>query len=355
MLAHGVFFLQRIVMDTPIQHSLPLKMASVGGFGHGVCVFHEMVRMPDADQLVQLVGLAPAYVDESIEGFLADPWVKQSQAAVFEDLPTLLRETKPDVLVVSTRPDQIPLAARIGLEAGCHLIVEKPVALEREVVAELEELARARGLRVMAQLSMRAMPAFVAAREALQAGRIGEPILLNARKSYRWGKRPEWFNDRKLYGGTWPWVGIHALDMTHFITGLKATEVMAVHGNRAHATLPLCEDVCSGHFILEGGVPLSVSVDLCRPESAPSHGDDWIRIVGTKGIIEANASRGFCELIEEGNAPVMLPLAQEEAPIYGEFLRGLTQASPFDNTAFHLTSASLAARDAADSGKRIQI
>jgi predicted dehydrogenase len=334
---------------------LSLKMATVGGFGHGVCVFHEMLRTVDAKDLVQLVGLAPAYAGESIDGFCEDPWVQQSAAPVFDDLASMLLETKPAVLIVSTRPDQIPVAARAGLEAGCHLILEKPVALERSVVTDLEKLARARELHVMAQLSMRAMPAFVAAREAFQAGRIGEPILLNARKSYRWGKRPDWFNDRSLYGGTWPWVGIHALDMTHFITSLKAISATAVHDNRAHPELPLCEDVCSGHFILEGGVPLSVSVDLCRPESAPSHGDDWIRIVGTRGIIEANASRGFCELIEEGHAPLMLPLAGEEAPIYGNFLRGLAQAGAFDDTAFHLTSAALAARDAADSGSTLQI
>jgi predicted dehydrogenase len=335
--------------------SFPLKMASVGGFGHGVCVFHEMVHTADTKELVRLVGLAPAYEGETIDDFCADPWVQQSATPVFDDLASMLLETKPAVLIVSTRPDQIPVATRAGLEAGCHLILEKPVALERRVVTDLEKLARARGLRVMAQLSMRAMPAFVAAREAVQAGRIGEPILLNARKSYRWGQRPDWFNERSLYGGTWPWVGIHALDMTHFITGLKAVAVTAVHGNRAHPHMPLCEDVCSGHFILERGVPLSVSVDFCRPESAPSHGDDWIRVVGTRGIIEANASRGFCELIEGGHAPLMLPLAGEAAPIYGDFLRSLAQAGDFDDTAFHLTSAALAARDAADSGSTLQI
>jgi predicted dehydrogenase len=335
--------------------SLPLKMASVGGFGHGICVFRELAGCPEAEELTQLVGLAPAYTGESIDGFLADPWVQQSTAATFDDLASLLAETRPDVLVVSTRPDQIPLAAVAGLEAGCHLIVEKPVALSRGQVNEIEQLARQRDLRVMAQLSMRSLPAFIAAREALQAGRIGQPILLNARKSYRWGKRPDWFNERKFYGGTWPWVGIHALDMAHFITGLKATKVSAIHANRAHPQLAGCEDICSGHFLLEGNIPLSVSVDLCRPESAPTHGDDWIRIVGTSGIIEANASKGFCELLEANKEPVLLPLAKEEAPIYADFLRSLVQPTPFDDTAFHLTSAALAARDAADSNLIVQL
>lgn len=343
-------------MSVEKSSSSPLKMASVGGFGHGVCVFRELIRYPNADQLVTLAGLAPAYPGESIEGFLADPWVKESGAGVYPDLAKLLLETKPDVFVVSTRPDQIPVAAKAGLEAGCHLILEKPLALRREDLSDLEKLARDRDLRVMAQLSMRSLPAFVAAREAVFSGRIGQPVLVNARKSYRWGKRPEWFNDRHLYGGTWPWVGIHALDMTHFVTGRKATGVTACHDNLAHPELPGCEDVCCGQFTLEGGIPLSVSVDLCRPESAPTHGDDWIRVVGSEGVIEANASKGVCELIELGQEPLNLPLAAEEAPIYAEFLQGLRQGeTPFDDTAFHLTAAALAARESADRGTSLQI
>jgi predicted dehydrogenase len=342
-------------MPTTVKNTLPLKIASVGGFGHGVCVFRELARNPQADALARLVGLAPAYPGEKIDGFLSDPWVKQSGAPTFDNLATLLAETQPDVLVISTRPDQIPIAAQTGLEAGCHLILEKPVALSRDRVGQLEALASERDLRVMAQLSMRALPAFVAAKAVFEAGRIGQAILLNARKSYRWGKRPEWFNDRQLYGGTWPWVGIHALDMVHFITGLKTTSVNAVHANLAHPDFPGCEDVCSGHFILEGGIPLSVSVDLCRPESAPSHGDDWIRIVGTQGIIEANASKGYCEVIEAGKEPYRQPLDDEEAPIYADFLKTLTAASPFNHTAFHLTTAALAARDAADTGCPVKL
>lgn len=343
-------------MDPLEISSFPLKMASVGGFGHSVCVYRELARRADAAALVELVGLAPAYEGESIDGFLADPWVAQTEAPLFADLATLLKEARPDVLVVSTRPDKIPICAEVGLQADCHLIVEKPVALSRERVAELEALAREKQRRVMAQLSMRSLPAFRAARDAVRAGRIGKVMLVNARKSYRWGTRPDWFNDRALYGGTWPWVGIHALDMTHFITGLKALSVTATHANRAHPQLPNCEDCCSGLFALEGGVQLTASIDLCRPESAPTHGDDWIRIVGENGIIEANASKGTCELIEADKPPQRLPLDSGEAPIYGDFLESLrAPAGSFDATAFHLTDAALAARDAADTNQTVPI
>lgn len=330
-------------------------MASTGGFGHGVCVFWELGSSSESEDLVQLTALAPAYEGEDISTFLADPFVKSSKAAVFDSLDQLLSEDKPDVLVVSTRPDQIPQAVKKGIKAGCHLIVEKPIALSPDKAAYLENLAREYKVHVMAQLSMHELPAFAKAREWVKEGRIGKPVLINARKSYRWGQRPFWFADRKLYGGTWPWVGIHALDMVDFITGLRVKSVSAWHGNRAHPEMPECEDVCTGTFLLTGDIPLNVSVDLCRPASAPSHGDDWIRIVGTKGILEANASRPSCELIEEGHQPVLAELSSENVPLYIPFLKSLSSQKSFDDTAFYLTQASLAARDSADSGKTVNL
>jgi predicted dehydrogenase len=73
------------------------------------------------------LGLAAAYPGENIDGFLADPWVQQAKAPVFADLATLLKQTQPDVLVVSTRPDQrSPCQHPARLEAGLPVWLEKP-------------------------------------------------------------------------------------------------------------------------------------------------------------------------------------------------------------------------------------
>ncbi len=97
---------------------------------------------------------------------------------------------------------------------------------------------------------------------------------------------------------------------------------------------------------------MTASVDLCRPGNSTTWGDDWIRVVGTKGVLEANASTGRVTLLTEneetsetGTAPV---------PIYLDFLE--SPDNPIvDADAFQLTAAALAARDSADSGKPISI
>jgi len=99
-------------------------------------------------------------------------------------------------------------------------------------------------------------------------------------------------------------------------------------------------------------VQMTASVDLCRPGNAATWGDDWIRVVGSMGVIEANGSTGHVtilaengEKLEAGTAPV---------PIYLDFLRSLHDPSD-DSDSFQLTAAALAARESADSGGPIPI
>lgn len=318
----------------------------MGGFGHAFSVFDELTSIP----AVGPVGIAPAYEGEDTSGFSSHPWMRAAPA--FPSLSAMLENTRPDVLVVSTRPDHIPPCALAGLEAGCHLIVEKPLALDFGTLKSVHAAARTAKRHVMAMLSMRSLPALIAAREVVRSGRVGKPLLVNTRKSYKWGQRPAWFNERAKYGGTWPWVGIHNLDMAHFVTGLRAVQVVATHANAAHPDFQECEDVGSAVFTLEGGVQMTASWDLLRPENSVTWGDDWIRVVGSTGVIEANGSTGRVtilaenmETLETGSAPV---------PIYRDFLGALPH--PADNTdAFQLTAAALAARESADSGSSIPI
>ena len=112
---------------------------------------------------------------------------------------------------------------RVAAEAvrrGCHVISEKPLA---GTLRELQQLRDARdktGARVTALLPMRLMPAFRAAHKAVAGGLIGEPVLVTAQKSYQWGETRPWFyRTAQDYGGSIPWVAIHAVDFIRYVTG----------------------------------------------------------------------------------------------------------------------------------------
>lgn len=326
-----------------------LTIAFAGGFGHMVEVLNDLQL--DGAPSVDYKGSAPVYRNENMDALHGHPWIAGHDAGnSYSNLEALLEDVKPDVLVVSTRPDQIADAVAKGLVAGCHVITEKPLALSLDRLAQLEQLAGESDVALLAMLSMRRFQPFRLARKWIQDGVIGQVSLVNTRKSYRWGMRPDWFKDRSLYGGTWPWIGIHNMDMAHFLTDRHAVSGSAFHACRVHTDYADCEDLGVGCFELEGGVLMTASIDYLRPESAATHGDDWCRVVGERGIIEASVARSEVKSITDAGEEVV-QLDEQPVPIFGEWIRRLAQdpeSLVCDDTAIRLTRSVLAARDAAD-------
>jgi predicted dehydrogenase len=68
----------------------------------------------------------------------------------FRDTAALLREAQPDVVHITTPPDSHFALARLCLERGCHVYVEKPFTLRAEEAQHLIALAAEKGLRLTA-------------------------------------------------------------------------------------------------------------------------------------------------------------------------------------------------------------
>ncbi len=328
------------------------KLAFVGGFGHMVDVLSDL-QSQDAPP-VNVAGCAPAHEGENLDALSRHPFFPgRDSVRVYDSIDSLLGAEQPEILVVSTRPDRIAGAIRAGVQAGCHIISEKPLALDLTELSSLQALAGKARRAVLGMLSMRRLPLFRLARERVEAGCIGPVSLINTRKSYKWGHRPHWFRNRAQYGGTWPWIGIHNVDMAHFLTGRHVTKGTAFHACRVHTDFASCEDVATGNFALEDGILMTASIDYLRPEIATTHGDDWCRVVGEKGVIEVSVARNEVRVMtDSGEETVQVETAPQ--PLYAEWIRDLASQPDTvvgDDTAFRLTRAALAARDAADSGK----
>ena len=322
----------------------PIRIATIGAFGHWVCVLDEIAEMDG----VEVVAAARALPGESLDDVVAHP-ASSKDIVVFDDYRPMLTTLRPDAVVVSCRLDRIPVIATDVANAGCDIVCEKPLALDTPALRKLYQVVTTNGMRLMAMLSMRADPVFQKARELYQNGAIGEVTLVNVRKSYQYGEWEDWFGMRDLYGGTMLWVGIHALDMIHFVTGQTFTSVAAFQQNFAHPHRPDCEDCVAAILGLDNGGIATVSIDLFRPEAAATHGDDWIRVVGTQGILEARSNDGAVRLLSD-SAEAITIAPDPARSIYRPFLLGAPSddglMQPEDS--FLLTHACLCARDAAD-------
>ncbi|SKB39415.1 Predicted dehydrogenase [Arthrobacter sp. 49Tsu3.1M3] len=141
-----------------------------------------------------------------------------------------------DVVDIVTPGDSHAEIAIAALEAGKHVLCEKPLAntvAEAEAMAEAAERAAARGIRAMVGFTYRRVPAVTFLRNLIAEGAVG--TINHVRASYRqdWLVDPEmplaWRLQKEHAGsGALGDIGAHAIDLAQFVTGLNLAKVSGV-------------------------------------------------------------------------------------------------------------------------------
>jgi predicted dehydrogenase len=98
--------------------------------------------------------------------------------------------------------------------------------------------------------------------------------------------RPDWFFDKKKYGGIITDIGAHQFDQFLHFTGSTSAEIVAAQvGNINNRQYPGFEDF--GDVMLRGnGGAGYIRVDWFTPDSLKTWGDGRLTILGTEGFIE---------------------------------------------------------------------
>lgn len=139
------------------------------------------------------------------------------------DLEQLLADPSIDALVLATPPQPRFDLARAALEAGKHLLLEKPVALDAAAIEELQRLALRQGLTVAVDFEYRAVPLFQQLAALLADGVLGEPWLVKLdwlMSSRADASRPwSWYSQASAGGGVLGALGTHAFDTLHWLIG----------------------------------------------------------------------------------------------------------------------------------------
>lgn len=316
--------------------------------GHYGIILNSIPKMPN----VHWVAYAKGEPREDTAWIQKQPaYTKQTH--IYEDYREMLEKEALDVVGVCLPLYENAGASIEAVRRGINVLSEKPAATTFEDLSRLEEAVRQSGVCYGIMLDMRGMPIFQAARKAVQQGAIGEPILVSGQKSYQWGpERPWYYKEKKTYGGTIPWIGIHALDYMHWVSGQEYAQVSAWQGNKAHPQYPGCEDHAGILFRLMNGGTAMCHLDYLRPEAAPSHGDSRLRIAGSEGVLEAFEYGNRVNLISsKGNAgDLPLPPAVDLFSTFVAHLRGEGQPLISTDDSFSITRVCLKARDAADHG-----
>jgi predicted dehydrogenase len=153
----------------------------------------------------------------------------------YRDPAELLDDPEVEVIAVLTPPEIRAEVVIPCLEAGKHVLVEKPLALTvSECDTIVEASARRPHLRAMFGLPLRFHRLVRAAREFMATGRLGTP---NAMHTAHFGPMSEvapgrelsgWRFDRDRGGGTLLDKGIHQYDLWRFLLGREVAEITTV-------------------------------------------------------------------------------------------------------------------------------
>ena len=156
--------------------------------------------------------------------------------AWFADVDSLLDAHAADAIGVLVPPADHATVALRALAAGCHVLVEKPLALSLDDAdALVAAAAKARGSVVMGH-HMRWHRLVRRAREMISAGAIGTPESIRAVWTSPRGDTgiPDWKRTRSTGGGALVELAVHLFDLWRFLPGTEVVDVHAVthHGSR---------------------------------------------------------------------------------------------------------------------------
>jgi predicted dehydrogenase len=328
-----------------------MRLALIGLKGHQSVVLSGAAKLGD----IELVAVADDNKTE-VERFKKRTPLA-AKAETYTDWRMLLEHTAFDVCCLcdenGVRAEQLIALAK----KNAHIVTEKPLTTALDDLDKVRAaLAKSKGKLTML-LTMRHEPQYGKLRELIQKGTIGEVCQITTQKSYRLGQRPDWFKERKRLGGTIPYIGIHPIDMMRWVTGLDYTHVAAFHGRIGRSEMKETENHASVLLRCSNGASATARLDYQRPETAASHGDDRIRVVGTEGVAELRWPDTAVSLITASKAAYMVA-SEPTANLFVEFVQAVRAGKPYRIPAedcLTITEVVLKARDAADQQKVVEL
>lgn len=327
-----------------------MKVA-ISGFRHGHVV--GMTRLIREHPDLEIVAVA-----EEDPQACADYLSRADVAVTHPDFDSVIRGVDFDILAVGDVYAKRGRQVIRALEAGKHVISDKPLCTRLDECGRIRDLARAHGLAVFVWLSLRYEPAWQTARRLILAGQIGEVVSVYAagphRLAYRAG-RPDWYFAPGQHGGIINDLMIHAVDATGWLTGQPIVEIVAARAwNAGLPQVPFFQD--ASQALLRLGNDAGVVLDCCY-KAVAGHAAPWVfDIWGATGRLRLHGGAGIAlQLPDEPQQRIEATPDSAATPI-AEFvaeIAGRSSAAPVLTTEESLESSrqALLVQQAADEGR----
>lgn len=234
------------------------------GAGNIAHKFIEAVRMTkNAD--------VTAVASKSLER--ARDWAKkEGLSRYYDSYETLLADPDIDIIYIATLSNAHYDNIKACLEAGKHVICEKPMTQTASQAQEVITLAREKQLFLMEGMWSRFLPKSLRVRRWIQEGRIGELHLMQANIGWKADKT---YNKRLFYpelgGGSLYDIGIYPMELLPYYADQKITQMQFLKKDYSTGV----DDIVSLNLQLERCIAnIQCSFTTKMPEDAYLYGSD---------------------------------------------------------------------------------
>ena len=221
---------------------------------------------------------------------------------VFADWRDLVREAAPEVVAITTPPGPRYEIARSCLEAGLHVLLEKPPTVTLSEIEDLACIAEANQRTLFATWHARENEAVAAAAEALPGKRVARMQIRWHEDVRKWHPGQAWIWEAGGFGVFDP--GINAFSIVTRIFPGSLVVQSATLSFPQGAQTPIAADVQFASPDADG--PLTCSLDWRRSE-----GEEWTIAITTTGGEEI--------LLADGGATLTINGEQQPAADAGEY------------------------------------
>ena len=227
---------------------------------------------------------------------IADISLEKAQAAAdaygikaYTDYKEMILEEKPDIAVITLPHFLHREASLFCAEHGCHVLLEKPMALNARECAEIIEAAKRAGIVLGVGHIQHFLAENIKAKQIVESGQLGKLVAVNDRRYafYFDEKRPAWFLDKALSGGGIVInLGSHSIDRIQWITGEPIAKVKAsltFYGDRGNVE-------GSANLLMQTQQGTAVTVNLYGYRGAPANETEYLF---TGGSLKVAARKGI--------------------------------------------------------------
>ena len=199
----------------------------------------------------------------------------------FTAVERAIAETAPAVVCDVTVPEAHAAVAAAALQAGCHVLSEKPLAASMQEARATTALARSRGLTCAVMQNRRYSAPIRAAQAIVAAQQLGNLGIINA--DFYGGPHFGGFREQ-MQSPLVLDMAIHTFDQARFISGRDPVAVLHCHEFNPHWSWYAHGAAANVVFEMTGGLVFSYRGCWCTAEH-PTAGDAAWRLHGDRGAL----------------------------------------------------------------------